>query len=95
MTTFANLKVAAEATTNPVELFKIAKASNDKLLANIAKAKMLSYSHGRAAEAAHYFENVIPGWNCINNEIHALLASAMEGKTADETVAIVTEGLAA
>lgn len=95
MTTFANLKAAAEAITNPVELFKIAKASNDKLLANIAKAKLLSYSHGRAAEAGHYFENVIPAWSRINKEIHALLASAMNGKTADETVAIVTEGLAA
>jgi hypothetical protein len=95
MTTFANLKAAAAATTNPVALFKIAKASNDKLLANIAKAKLLSYSHGRAAEAAHYFENVIPGWTRTNNEIHALLASAMKGKSADETLAVITEGLAA
>lgn len=91
---FATLKAEALVASSPVDLFKIAKASNDKLLRNIAKAKLLSYTHGMAAEADHYFQNVIPGWQRINNEIHDLLAAAMSGKSAEEVVSIITEATA-
>jgi len=89
--TFAQLKTAALAATSNVELFRIAKASNDKLLANVAKAKLLSYMPGRAVEAGHYFENVIPGWSQTNNEIHALLKAKMATLTAEQVVEIIKE----
>jgi hypothetical protein len=88
---FAALKTEAAAASSPVELFRIAKASNDKLLHNIGRAQMLSYTHGRAADADHYFQNVIPDWQRINNEIHDMLKTAFAGKSADEVVAIITE----
>ena len=94
MATFAQLKTAAEAATNTVELFRIAKASNDKLMANVAKAKLLSYTHGCAAEAGHYFENVIPGWSRINDEIHDLLTAKLSGLTAEQIVGIINEAAA-
>jgi len=89
--TFTALKSDALAATSPVELFRIAKASNDKLLRNVNKAKLMSYTQGMAAEADHYFQNVIPGWTRINNEIHALLAATMAGKPADEIISIIEE----
>lgn len=89
--TFAALKTDAQNASSAVELFRIAKASNDKLLRNINKAKLLSYTHGRAADAHHYFENVLPGWSRINDEIHALLRAAFTGKSTDERLAIINE----
>jgi hypothetical protein len=89
--TFAALKTEAQNASSPVELFRVAKAANDKLLRNVAKAKLLSYTHGAAADASHYFENVIPGWARINDEIHAMLRNVMAGKSADEVVAILKE----
>ncbi|ABF71350.1 p104 [Rhizobium phage 16-3] len=89
--TFAALKKDALNASSTVELFRIAKASNDKLRSNVAKAQMMSYTHGRAAEADHYFQNVIPAWQAINNEIHAMLRKAMEGKSAEEVVEIIKE----
>lgn len=89
--TFAAIKQDALNASSTVELFRVAKASNDKLLNNIAKAQMMSYTHGRAAEADHYFQNVIPGWKAINDEIHAMLRKAMEGKSAEEVVGIIKE----
>lgn len=89
--TFASLKTAAQGASSAVELFRIAKASNDKLLRNVNKAKLMSYTNGMAADAHHYFENVIPGWTRINNEIHALLRNAMVGKSAEEITAIIEE----
>lgn len=91
--TFAQLKTAALAATSTVELFKIAKTSNDKLLANVAKAKMLAYTPGRAVEAGHYFENVIPGWAQINDEIHALLRDKMGRLSAPEVVKVIEAAL--
>lgn len=91
MPTFAQLKTAAEVASSTVELFKIAKSSNDKLLANIAKARLLAYTPGRAVEAGHYFENVSPGWSRVNDEIHDLLKAKMSGLTAEQVVAIIKE----
>jgi hypothetical protein len=89
--TFAQLKTAALAATSNVELFRIAKTSNDKLLRNVQKATMMAYTHGRAVEAGHYFENVIPGWSKINDEIHALLTAKMSGLTAEQIVSVIQE----
>lgn len=89
--TFAALKTEAENAPSPVELYRIAKASNDKLLRNINKARFLDCMHGRAAEAGHYFENVIPGWSMTNDEIHAIWSKAANGKSAEELVAIIME----
>jgi hypothetical protein len=89
--TFAQLKTAALAATSNVELFRIAKTSNDKLLRNVQKATMMSYTHGRAAEAGHYFENVIPGWSKVNDEIHALLRDKMAGLSAEQVVEVIRE----
>lgn len=89
--TFASLKQDALNASSTVELFRTAKASNDKLRSNVAKAQMMSYTHGCAAEADHYFQNITPVWEAINNEIHAMLRKAMEGKTADEVVEIIKE----
>lgn len=91
MKSFAELKTAAQNASSAVELFLIAKASNDKLLRNISKAKLMSYTQGRAADADHYFQNVIPGWTLINNEIHDLLRAVMDGKSADDRAAIITK----
>lgn len=89
--TFAALKTAALAATSNVELFRIAKTSNDKLIKNVNRAKLMSYTHGRAVEAGHYFENVIPGWSQINDEIHALLRSRMSSLTAEQVVEVIKE----
>jgi hypothetical protein len=89
--TFAQLKTSALAATSNVELFKIAKTSNDKLLRNVNKAKLMSYTHGRAVEAGHYFENVIPGWAKINDEIHSLLRAKMSGMSAAEVITVIEE----
>jgi hypothetical protein len=89
--TFAQLKTTALSATSALELYKVAKASNDKLLRNVNKAKLMSYTHGRAVEAGHYFENVIPGWAKINDEIHALLRDKMSGMSAAEVIKVIEE----
>lgn len=88
--TFAELKIAAENAKTAAELYRVADAANKKLLLNVGRAKLMSYTHGRAAEADHFFQNVIPEWNRITNEIFAMLRSAMADKSADEIVAIIT-----
>lgn len=90
--TFQTLKAEAQNASSASELFQVAKASNDKLIRNINKAKLMSFQHGRAAEAGHYFENVIPTWSAINDEIHSMLRAAMSGKSAEEIVSIVGAG---
>jgi hypothetical protein len=90
-TTFANLKIATETASTPVEMYRAVKAANEKLFNNIAKAQMLSYSHGRAAEAHHYFETIIPAWKVVVNEINAIWTDAVTGKPAQEIVAIIIE----
>jgi hypothetical protein len=90
-TTFANLKIATETSSSPVEMYRAVKAANEKLFNNIAKAQMLSYSHGRAAEAHHYFETVIPAWQVVVNEINAIWTAAVTGKPAEEIVSIIIE----
>lgn len=89
--TFAALKQEALTASNPVDLFRAVKEAGDKLHLNIAKAQMLSYTHGRAAEAHHYFETIIPGWQAIVNEINAIWTAAVTGKPAEEIVSIIIE----
>lgn len=76
--TFAALKTEALAATNPVDLYRIASESAEKLRRNVAKAQFMSYTPGRSADADHYFQNVIPGWTTINNEINALWRAAAD-----------------
>lgn len=90
-TTFATLKIATETASSPVEMYRAVKAANEKLFRNISKAQMLSYINGRADEAHHYFNNVIPGWQKTVNEINAIWAAAVSGKPAEEIVAIIEE----
>jgi hypothetical protein len=89
--TFAALKTEAANASSPVELYRIAMVSGEKLQRNIGKAQLLAYTNGRAAEAHHYFENVIPGWQKINNEILAMVHTALNGRTAEEIISIITE----
>lgn len=91
MNTFANLKIAAINASNNVELYKVVDAANGKIRNNIAKAQMLSYTHGAAADADHYFQNVIPGWQKIVNEINTIWTDAVTGKPAEEIVEIIME----
>lgn len=89
--TFAALKTEAQTASSPVEMYRAVKAANEKLFNNIAKAKLLSYTHGMAAEAHYYFETVIPGWQKIVNEINAIWTAAVTGKPTEEIVAIIEE----
>jgi hypothetical protein len=88
---FAELKAAAVASQSAAELYKIATESNAKYLKNVRTAQLMSFTPGRAAEADHYFQNVLPGWKAINEEILALLRKAMEGKNAEEIAYIIEE----
>jgi len=89
--TFATLRQEAQDAGNPVQLYRVVEAANSKLYRNINKAKLLSYTHGSAADADHYFQNVIPGWRRIVNEINAIWTATVAGKSADEIVSIITE----
>ncbi len=89
--TFEALKTSAQNASSLVALYATVKDANEKIHRNIGKAQMLSYSHGRAAEAHHYFQNVIPGWQNTVNEINAIWSKAVKGKSADEIVEIVME----
>lgn len=88
--TFAALKAEAEAADDNVSLYRAVDAANGKLYRNINNAKLLSYTHGSAADADHYFQNVIPGWQRIVNDINAIWTSAVAGKSAEEIVSIIT-----
>jgi len=72
-------------------MYRFVKAANEKLHSNIRKAQFMSYQPGRAADADHYFQNVIPGWQATVNEINAFWTNAVSGKSASEIVAIMTE----
>lgn len=87
--TFAALKIEAQNASSPVSLYRVVKAANDKIYRNIAKARFLSFTHGAAAEADHYFQNVIPGWQAIVSEINAIWTNAVNGKPAEEIVEII------
>ncbi len=89
--TFAALKTEAESASSPVALYRVVKAANEKIYRNIAKAQFLSFTPGAAADADHYFQNVIPGWQAIVSEINAIWTAAVNGKPADEIVEIITE----
>lgn len=88
---FVELKAAAEAAKSAAELYKIATESNNKYIKNERTAQMISMTHGRAAEAEHYFQNVLPVWKAINEEILAMLRKAMEGKNPEEIAYIIEE----
>lgn len=89
MKTFAALKAEAEAATDDVALYRVVEAANAKLRRNIGKAQFLSCSPGLAFEADHYFQNVIPTWQRIVAEINAIWTAAVNGKPAQEIVAII------
>lgn len=89
--TFAALKDEARNASSLPALYRAVDAANGKLYGNIAKAKLLSYTHGAAADADHYFQNVIPGWQRIVSEINAIWTAAVAGKSAEEIVSIITE----
>lgn len=82
--TFAALKTAAQNATTFAELYRVAATSNDKYNRNVRTAQMMAHTHGRAAEADHYFQNVLPGWAAINKEIHAMMTRTMVGKSTEE-----------
>lgn len=87
--TFAQLKINAEAAADMVALYKVVDTANEKLYRNIKKAQMLSYTHGAAADADHYFQNVIPAWQIIVNEINAIWTAKATGLSAEKIVEII------
>jgi hypothetical protein len=89
--TFTALKIETASASSPVEMYRAVREANEKLQNNIAKAQLLSYTHGRAAEAHSYFETIIPGWQKTVNEINAIWTAAVTGKPAEEIVAIICE----
>lgn len=89
--TFATLKTEAAAASSLVDLYRVVNEANGKLIRNINKAKLMSYTHGMAAEADYYFGQVIPGWQAIVNEINAIWTRAASGKPASEIVVIIEE----
>lgn len=89
--TFAALKSDALVASSPVDLYRVVKAANEKIRRNIAKAQFLSFTPGAAADADHYFQNVIPGWQATVNEINAIWTAAVTGKPAEEIVEIIVE----
>jgi len=88
---FKDIKSAAIAAKDVVELYKVATESNQKYRKNVIAAQLMSYTAGRAAEADHYFQNVLPAWEAINEEILGMLRVAMEGKSVDEVLEIIEQ----
>lgn len=88
---FETLLNNTKAANDLVAMYRFVKAANEKLQSNIRKAQFMSYQPGRAADADHYFQNVIPAWQATVNEINAIWTAAVTGKTAEEIVSIMTE----
>lgn len=87
--TFEALKAAALAAEDEVALFKIVQETSEKYWRNVRTAQFMSYTQGRAAEADHYFQNVLPGWYETTKEIQAIFVKAVDGKTTEEIVEII------
>lgn len=88
---FANLLNNTKSANDLGAMYRFVKAANEKLHSNIRKAQFMSYQPGRAAEADHYFQNVIPVWQATVNEINSVWTNAVSGKSAQEIVSIMTE----
>jgi hypothetical protein len=87
--TFAALKIEAETAKDMVSLYRAVNAANTKLYRNIKKAQFLSYTQGAAADADHYFQNVIPAWQIITNEINAIWTAKASKLSAEKIVEII------
>lgn len=90
--TFTELLAAAQKANSPEALYEINVQACDKLRRNIGKAQFMSMMNGRADEAEHYFQNVIPAWQNITNEIGKMFAASVAGMSTEEIVSIVAGG---
>ena len=79
---FATMLNNTKSARDLVAMYRFVKEANEKLHSNIRKAQFMAYQPGRAAEADHFFQNVIPGWQDSVNEINSFWTNEVSGKTA-------------